>query len=42
MMYILLKEKMFIQYLNSKEKHLFFEPHSIKQMIQTIEIIKQL
>lgn len=37
-----IKRKMFIQYLNSKEKHLFFEPHSIKQMIQTIEIIKQL
>ena len=37
-----LKKKMFLQYLNNKVKHLFFEPHSVKQMVQTIDIIKKL
>lgn len=37
-----IKKKMFLQYLDKKPKHMFFEPHSVKQMMQTIEIIKKL
>lgn len=38
-----MKKKMFIQHLNNlKGNYMFFEPHSIKQMMQAIEIIKQL
>ena len=37
-----IKKKMFLQYLDKKPKHMFFEPHSVKQMVQTIDIIKKL
>ena len=34
---------MFIQYLNNKGSNfIFFEPHSIAQMLETIEIIKKI
>lgn len=42
-----LKKKIFIQHLNNKslnkkKKYMFFEPHTVKQMVQAIEIIKNL
>ena len=42
-----LKKKIFIQYLNNtppdkKKKYMFFEPHTVKQMVQSIELIKNL
>lgn len=38
-----IKKKMFIQHLNDlKGNYMFFEPHSVKQMVQAIDIIKQL
>ena len=38
-----MKKKMFIQYLNNKGSNfIFFEPHSVTQMLETIEIIKKL
>lgn len=40
-----IKKKMFIKYLstlNDGYTYMFFEPHSVKQMLQSIEIIKNL
>lgn len=38
-----MKKKMFIQHLNDLNgKYMFFEPHSVTQMAQAIEIIKKL
>lgn len=41
-----MKKKMFIQLLNNKNdktiQYVFFEPHTVKQMVQAIEIIKKL
>ena len=39
-----IKKKMLIQHLNNivGEKYIFFEPHNVRQMLQTIEIIKKL
>lgn len=37
-----IKKKMFFQYLDKMDNHIFFEVHSVKQMIGTIEIIKNL
>lgn len=40
-----IKKKMFLKALEEREdgiKYLFFEPHSVRQMIQAIEIIKKL
>ena len=36
-----IKKKMFIQYIDSLVKCRFFEVHSVKQMLQAIEIIKE-
>lgn len=40
-----IKKKMFLKYLEQKKddkKYIFFEPHSIRQMLQAIEMIKKL
>lgn len=40
-----IKKKMFLKILEEKNdgiKYMFFEPHSVKQMVQSIEIIKEL
>lgn len=40
-----IKKKMFLKILEEREdgkKYLFFEPHNIRQMLQSIEIIKML
>lgn len=40
-----IKKKMFLKYLdgiNDDKHYIFFEPHSVKQMLQAIEIIKLL
>lgn len=40
-----IKKKMFLKYLdgiNDEKHYIFFEPHSVKQMLQAIEIIKLL
>lgn len=40
-----IKKKMFLKHLeerNDGKKYMFFEPHNVRQMLQAIEIIKEL